>query len=206
MGASRGLPGRPATLARVFEVSLRNVKAARAELLRLGVMVSCFAPQKVWDEHGGAFLFNFRWDPHPTESPPLNETSTTTAPPQERTGISSFGRSENTNLGCKGTPGVRKRTGREPTLAAVEVADLKSPRRLLVLLDLALRRGVVGRSENERLNFFAAAELALRYGRRNPPGMFVSLLRRRQWEYTLRDEDRARRTLMDLFLNNTQLT
>lgn len=182
-------------VARVFEVSLRNVKAARAELLRLGVMVSCFAPQKVWDEHGGAFSFNFRWDPHPTESPPPDAVSTTTAPPQERTGISSFGRSENTNLGCKGAAGVRKRTARGSTLAAVEVADLRSPRRLLVLLELALRRGLVGRSENERLNFFAAAEHALQHGRRNPPGMFVALLQRRRWEFTLRDEDRARRSL-----------
>lgn len=187
-------------VARVFEVSLRNVKAARAELLRLGVMVSCFAPQRVWDEHGAAFLFNFRWDPHPTEAPPPDTLSTTTAPPPERTGISSFGRSENQKPGAPTPSGVRKRTGQTPRLSSVMLEDLKDPSRLAALHDQAASRYLVNQSEADRLRVFAAAAHALRVGRHNVCGLFVSVIRNGLWRnLSARDEDAGRRAMAHLW-------
>jgi hypothetical protein len=81
----------------------------------------------------------------------------------------------------------------------VLVTDLEDPRRLLVLLEQAQRRGDVGRSESERLKFFAAAEHAVRHERQNPAGLFATIVRRGLWRYaSAEDEDRARQMLRAL--------
>ncbi len=83
-----------------------------------------------------------------------------------------------------------------PTLNDVRVEDLKDTGRLLVLLVQAIARDLVGTSEADRLRFVAAAEHALAAGKRNPPGLFMHLVRGRLWRYlTQEDEDRASRRL-----------
>jgi hypothetical protein len=67
--------------------------------------------------------------------------------------------------------------------------------RLLELHREAVRLGYVGHSEAERLKFVAAAEHSLSHARKNPAGMFATIVRCGLWFQTLHDEDRARRRL-----------
>lgn len=76
--------------------------------------------------------------------------------------------------------------------------DLKDPSRLLMLHAQAIRAGLVGSSEADRLKFFAAAEHAVSYGQKNPPGLFATVVRRGMWHHlTLPDEDRGRQALRE---------
>lgn len=66
----------------------------------------------------------------------------------------------------------------------------------MVLHTQAYRARLVGNSEADRLKFFAAAEHAVGYGRKNLAGLFVSVVQGGLWHHlTLADEDRARRLL-----------
>jgi len=79
-----------------------------------------------------------------------------------------------------------------PTLNDVRVEDLRDTGRLLRLHEQAVAREVVGASEADRLRFVAAAEHARAVGTRNPPGLFVRLVRGRLWRFlTQADEDAA---------------
>jgi hypothetical protein len=79
-----------------------------------------------------------------------------------------------------------------PRLDDVRLEDLKDTGRLLVLLEQAIAREVVGESEADRLRFVAAAEHAMAVGKENPPGLFCHLIRGRLWRYlTQSDEDLA---------------
>jgi len=79
-----------------------------------------------------------------------------------------------------------------PTLNDVRVEDLGDTGRLLRLHEQAVARELVGASEADRLRFVAAAEHARAVGTRNPPGLFVRLVRGRLWRFlTQADEDAA---------------
>jgi len=79
-----------------------------------------------------------------------------------------------------------------PTLNDVRVEDLRDTGRLLRLHEQAVARKLVGASEADRLRFVAAAEHARAVGTRNPPGLFVRLVRGRLWRFlTQADEDTA---------------
>lgn len=188
-------------VANVFEVDERNVKAARKQLLEQEWLFRRPDWQRAMNRWGPAVCFNFRRaDGQPRETPPRPTLSTTGTPPPRRTGNSSFGRSENQKPGSPVPSGVRKRTGRGPRLSRVLLTDLKDPSRLLVLHEQAQRAGLVGNSESDRLKFFAAAEHAVSYGRKNPPGLFAAVVRRGLWNYlTLPDEDRARRVMASVW-------
>jgi len=80
-----------------------------------------------------------------------------------------------------------------PTLRDVKSEDLRDPARLLDLHGQAVAAGDVSSSEADRLNFFAAANHARVIGSRNPPGLFVRILRSGLWSFlTQDDEDVAR--------------
>ena len=80
-----------------------------------------------------------------------------------------------------------------PTLRDVKPEDLRDPARLLDLHTQAVDAGYVPPSEASRLNFFAAANHARVIGSRNPPGLFVRILRSGLWSFlTQDDEDVAR--------------
>lgn len=184
-------------IADVLGVDERNVKAARAELERLGVLIREPTPQLRMNRYGLSMRFNLAWGGVPRRIPPRRAVSTTELPPLRETGISSSRRSENQNPGAPGPSGVRKRTGRGPSLSRVLVTDLKDPKRLLMLLQQARRQQYIGGSESERLNFFAAAQRALRLGRTNPAGFFARLVRKRLWHYlAMEDEDRAQKGIV----------
>jgi len=80
----------------------------------------------------------------------------------------------------------------EPRLDDVRVEDLRDTGRLLRLHEQAVARELVGASEADRLRFVAAAEHSRAVGTRNPPGLFVRLVRGRLWRFlTQADEDAA---------------
>jgi hypothetical protein len=80
-----------------------------------------------------------------------------------------------------------------PTLRDVKPEDLRDPARLLDLHAQAVAAGYIPSSEAGQLNFFAAANHARVIGSRNPPGLFVRIVRSGLWNFlTQDDEDVAR--------------
>jgi hypothetical protein len=184
-------------IAGVFEVDERNVKAARQELIATEVLFRQPASQYRLNRWGVPIRFNLQWrEPRATRPlPPRTPESTTQTPPLRETGISSFGRSENQKPARRAS-GVRKRTGRGLSLARVERSDLIDPARIAVLHAEAVKRSWCSGAEAARLKFFAAAAHAVRCGRKNPPGLFVAVIRGGLWHHaSFQDEEVARRLL-----------
>lgn len=183
-------------IANTLGVDERNVKAARQALEAVGILERLPTPQLVMNRYGVAMRLNLGWSCPKSESPRPIPISTTQSPRPRDTGISSFGRSENQKLGAPNRHGVRKRTERGPSLSRVTREDLSDTSRLCGLFEQAQARGWVGRSEAERLKFFAAAEHARRFARKTVEGLFVSVVKRGLWHHlTLSDEDAARRAV-----------
>lgn len=183
-----------------LEVDERNVKAARQELEALGILIREPASQYRLNRWGVPVRLNLDWEkPKVTcQSPPRVAPSTTETPPLRETGNSSFGRSENQKP-ARPASGVRKRTGRGPSLRHVTELDLIDPRRTLELHRQAALAGLVGSSEADRLNVLALAAHARKHAKRNAPGLFAAGLRQARWHYlSLGDEDYGRRVLGDL--------
>jgi len=89
--------------------------------------------------------------------------------------------------------------GARPNLKRVTLDDLKDPKRLLALHGQAVGEGLVTGSEHDRLQFFAAAERARTVGSKNPPGLFVRIVRSGLWRFLSQDdEDAARRKIREL--------
>jgi hypothetical protein len=65
----------------------------------------------------------------------------------------------------------------------MRIEDLRHAGRLLQIHGQAVVRELIGPSEADRLKFVAAAEQAGTIGSRNPPGLFVRLVRGRLWNY-----------------------
>lgn len=189
----------------IFGVDERNVKAARKSLEARGVLIREATPQLVMNRHGLAVRVNLDWAGPAIGTPPRTTLSTTESPRPRETGISSSRRSENQKLGAPSPTGVRKRTGSGPSLARVRREDLADIKRLCQLFKQAEARGWVGRSEAERLKFFAAAEHARRFARKTAEGLFVAVVKRGLWHHlTLTDEDAARRAVQTLQLSSSR--
>lgn len=89
--------------------------------------------------------------------------------------------------------------GVRPSLKRVTAEDLKDPGRLAALRKQAIGEGLITGSEHDRLQFFAAAERARSVGSKNPPGLFVRIVRSGLWRFLSQDdEDAARRKIRTL--------
>lgn len=100
-------------------------------------------------------------------------------------------------------PGIQEGTpdtaGVRPSLKRVTAEDLKDPKRLAALREQAIGEGLISGSEHDRLQFFAAAERARSVGSKNPPGLFVRIVRSGLWRFLSQDdEDAARRKIRTL--------
>jgi hypothetical protein len=101
-----------------------------------------------------------------------------------------------------GTTGVYNSQSKEnrpldkPSLRDVKPEDLRHPARLLDLHAQAVAAGYISSSEANRLNFFAAAHHARIIGSRNPPGLFVRIVRSGLWSFLTQDDDDAARVLL----------
>lgn len=188
-------------IAEVFDVSLRNVKAARQHLVAIGWLLPVVRGQTYLNRFGQRVRINLEWsrnDISPSEKrSPRPEFSTTgSAPPYKDKKLSSrFDQHQKPGHGPAGFFQEKGR-GTKPTLQHVVPEDLRDPRRLLELHRQAVAAKLVTTSECDRLRFFAAAEHAKAIGARNYCGLFATLVRRKLWHYaTQDDEDSARRRL-----------
>lgn len=187
-------------IAEVFDVSLRNIKAARQHLVAIGWLLPVVRGQTYLNRFGQRVRINLEWsrnDISPSEkgSPHPEFSTTGSAPPYEDKKLSSrFDHQKPAH----GPAGLFKENGRgtQPTLRHLVPEDLRDPKRLLEVHKQAVAAKLLTTSECDRLRFFAAAEHAKAIGTRNPCGLFATLVRRKLWQYaTQDDEDSARRRL-----------
>jgi hypothetical protein len=137
-------------------------------------------------------------DSPPKLSPPPAEIPAQTVTPKENK--EPLREAKNQKPASGGPTGVSlsqsKETGAladRPSLRDVKPEDLRDPARLLDLHAQAVAAGYVSSSEADRLNVFAAAHHARVIGSRNPPGLFVRIVRSGLWTFlTQADEDVAR--------------
>jgi hypothetical protein len=162
----------------VFGVDERNVKGARRDLVRLGVLMVGCAPQRVLNRFGVPSTVSLTWsEPRSViESPPRRCKSTTKSPPPRRTGNSSFGRSENQKPANLGHGGDRFcSTAASAPFRVVRLDDLTDVRRLSILRLEALRQGLIKSTE---------------------PAFFATIVRQGLWHHiAAADEDKALRQM-----------
>jgi len=191
-------------IADVFGVDVRNVKSARKELVEIGWLVPIATKQVHLNRFGARFRVNLEWSsrndisPLPKRSLPRPKTTTGLPPLYKDKKLST--RNEKPETRRSGPAGVFQKPGPERAqLRNVRMEDLDSTPSLCELFAQAVEKGLVKRSEMDRLNFFAAAEHARAVGTKNPCGLFVTIVRRGLWQYiSLSDEDAARAKLRRL--------
>jgi hypothetical protein len=197
-------------IAEVFGISLRAAKAARKELERLGWLIRLDSPQWRMNRLGADVSIDLDWArPAPAGqgrgnevAPPPAVSGPEIAPPEsDKEPLRGYKNQEPASRpeASDGQTGFLISKGNapeRPTLRDVAVEDLRETGRLLELHGEAVREGLIGESESDRLRFVAAAEHARSIGKRNPCGLFVHLVRGKLWHYlTQHDEDAASRRL-----------
>lgn len=186
----------------VFNVDARNVKAARKELVALGMLIMDSTDQRSMNRWGPRVRFNLDWRPagQARRSPPLGAKKRAESPPL-KINRELVSRSENQEPAARGPTGAcASKSGKyRPKPELVTPRDLADPERIAQFYTQAVRQSLIRHSESERLNVFAAAEHAKTYGTTNPCGLFVWLVKQRRWSYlTLQDEDDARHAIRSL--------
>lgn len=187
-------------VANVFEVDVRNVKAARRELVELGLLVIDATDQRSMNRWGLRVRFDLTWQPpssHALRPPPRPAAKPGKSPPlsKNRELVSRSGNQKPAERGPNGACASGTEP-HDPSIRNVTPRDLREPERVALLYATVVRQGRIRDSVSERLNVFAAAEHATAYGTANPSGLFVWLVKNRRWNYlTLEDEDRARRAI-----------
>jgi len=183
-------------IAEVFGVDVRNVKAARLHLNEIGWLVVQETHQTAMNRWGAAVTIQLDWSfgqspPLDKPPPPPADSSAESPPPIENWELSS--RMKNQKPARAVRSGACRKSDKPARLTNVTPEDLKTPNRLESLFVQARDHGLTQGGEAARLRFFAAAKHALRVGRRNPPGLFVSIIRRGLWSFiSVIDEDAAR--------------
>lgn len=174
-------------VADVFGVDIRNVKAARLNLDEIGWLMVEQSPQLAMNRWGAAVTIQLTWKPVRHLPPPDRNLATGSPPPKKYRELSS--RSDNQKLArATGTGAL------PPSLKNVLLADLTNSARLRALYNEACRLRLVPAGQAVQFRFFAAAAHAIRVGRRNPAGLFVTIVRRGLWSYICSaDEDLAQR-------------
>jgi hypothetical protein len=193
----------------VFGVDPRNVRRAKRNLVGLGWL--CPKDSDHWHRQrwGGKVAINLTWSdaaPAPSASArsPYRRPGPACEMPYPESHKELLTESKNTKPVGPGPGGasakrVRRGKGTSAALGSVRCSDLSDARMLQARWERARIAGLVGGSDAERLSFFAAAQRALRVGRRNPPGLFVAVVKGRRWSVISQaDEDRARGVLRKL--------
>jgi hypothetical protein len=188
-------------VAETFALHERTIKTARRELLEQRWLIPRDSPQHMLNRWGPAVVVNLMWGTKRvrSESPPRQRRDSTGSPrPIGNKELSSRLNDQKPASGQPWCP-TDEADGRPPTLRRLTPEDLKSPARLQALFDQANATGLVGRTEARRLDFFAAAEHALRVAERNNCGLFFSIIRNGWWHHiSQEDEDHARAKLRSL--------
>lgn len=189
-------------IAEIFNVDVRNVKAARKELIEQNWMTVVPSSQFALNRWGLAVIINLDFDistdSNAPKTPPPNQLSTTKTPPPI-INQKLFTRVKNQKLSTSRTNGAQMSQNTAPNLRRITLEDLKQPARLDSLYWHAVQCGIVQQSQASRLQFFAAAQRAVASGTQNPCGFFVTIVKRRLWHHiTNQQEDMARRKLKTL--------
>ena len=182
-------------IAETFSVDVRNVKAARKDLCKIGWLVVEPSTQIAMNRWGAAVRINLAWkakrESEVGSPPPASRGAPQSPPPRNNWKLSS--RMINQKPVSAIRAGAYCYAETQARLADVKPEDLRDTGRLELLFAQARGRGWTQDGEAARLRFFAAAEHAKSYGRTNPCGLFVWLIRQQRWDHlTLQDEDRAR--------------
>lgn len=184
-------------IADAFGVDVRNVKAARSHLRKIGWLIIDTANQIVLNRWGASVRVNLSWKHdrkcgHGESPPPAPPNTAELPPPRKNWELSS--RMINQKPAQAARSGACRKYEKSADLTVVTLEDLRNPKRIESLFQQAQCRGWTPGGAAARLRFFAAAEHALRVGRRNPSGLFVSIIRRGLWAFIAAvDEDAARR-------------
>jgi len=184
-----------------FGVYTRSVKRARAELRRIGWLVSV-GTSLVDDERH--VLPNLSWTGAAAQRPdnrPLSCTVLSPSTAAKDTKLSPHTTTPQLRSGSKyqqpvpqRLAGIRGAKGDDstPTFADVQPVDLSSVERMDTLFNEATSRGLVNATSADRLRFFAVGARALRLASRNAGGFFAAVVRRGMWHVISQvDEDRA---------------
>lgn len=181
-------------VADVFEVDVRNVKAARRELMELGLLVREPSDQCSMNRWGPWVRFSLDWrmPGHRVSPPPRRGVLGGRLPPPGK----------NRELASRMENQQRRRVSLVSRFGRtwhIEPDELRSPQRLHALFERSVRFRLCRSGEAARLAFFATAARALRVASSNPAGLFATLVRGGHWRYaTLGDEDLARGWLRKL--------
>lgn len=189
-----------AFITELFGIHERNVKRARSWLKNAGWLRDVSAPAAHVNAFGARVEINLDWSAgfptgvaEITKTPPRNTPHDTKTPPPVHKHKLLSG-SENPSPPATQRTGACKQAGQKPPpdWRHIEAHDLRDPIRLDALFAQAARQKLIRRTLSDRLRFFAAAEHAIRVGRRNPCGLFAVIVRRGLWAYISQaDEDRA---------------
>lgn len=182
-------------IAERFEVDARNVKAARRELVKLGVLIMEPTDQRSMNRWGPRVRFNLEWRDAAGEhrSPPRCDEKPRRLPPLYRN------RELASRMEDQKPPPAAVGVSSRKARWRVSMRDLESASSLNGLFARLVAAGSCEASESARLNLFALAARTRRVARVNPSGLLATLVRRGLWHFaTIGDEDTARRWLRGL--------
>lgn len=216
-------------IADVMKVSLRAVKAARKELIAIGLITKDTGSlQRKLNRDGAYFRINLAWGSRParvasrrrrsapksgqrvTESevaPPAVRNSTAFAPPMKDK-KAPYGSKNQKAWTAKpsGVSSKRNRVGK-PDLRNVQPEDLLAYSRTEALYHQAVKESWIEDSEANLLNWISAAVRAKSCRARDPVRVFVGIVKRGLWSHiTDADEERARRAIVRYRDGGTQGT
>jgi len=189
-------------ISEALQLDVRNVKAARRQLIQLGWIVPCDASQMSLNRWGLPVVINLQWEaPEKSQNmktpPPIAQNQSKVPSPI----INNKPLTGSNNQKLQKGPGVKNKPKNTPAprLKHIIFEDLRDPVRLDLLYQEATQVGSLPHSEFNRLQWFAAAEHALAVGKQNPCGLFASIYREKLWRHiTHAQEDHARTKLKKL--------
>jgi len=176
-------------IAEVFGMSLRAVRAGRAEIVRLG-LIERDRGSSQWklNRTGSYFAWNLAWPGASSTAPLVAVAASNPAPPIKRPGTPYGSEKYQEPAG----PGAFSK----PDIRDVTPEDLRQLPRLDELYQQAVRRRLLDGTESDALNFLCAAVRAVSVECRAPEKVFMGIVRKRLWgNATQGQEDRAREGL-----------
>jgi hypothetical protein len=193
-------------VAETFGVAIRAVKTARVELAACGFITMLTADQTRLNRYGSPVVICLARTLESDSAPGLELSASENARPSKHKELSLRRSDHQKPAQTAGPAGAYASKVRAPTLRDVKRIDLEEPSRLVGLFVQAERKGLVRRSDADKLAFLAAAEHAKRVGTKNVCGLFSALVRRRLFSVVSQaDEDKARQVLVRIRESGTRV-
>jgi hypothetical protein len=195
-------------IADIFDVDIRSAKRARAQLRAIKWLTVQASDHWHRQRYGERVAINLAWNP------PTHSTTVQMPPPilPRYTQLSSPDSNKKLPNGIKNQKpasprlsGVHKSNTRTPTLRNIQLDDLRDAGRVMILFRQAQERGLLGRSEHDRLAFVGAAVHAASKATRNPGGLFWSLVRDRLWHHVTAADERQAQSMLQRHLFGSPL-